>query len=93
LFLVTLITHTKPALVSSPEQTTRTPPYFFFSTTSLESRNSRDHGYCIGAMANIAGEKKTVTVDVERFVHTRNAVSFTQTTTNPSTTSTTKARR
>jgi hypothetical protein len=44
-------------------------------------------------MANIAGEKKTVTVDVERFVHTRNAVSFTQTTTDPSTTSTTKARR
>jgi hypothetical protein len=33
-------------------------------------------------MANGAGEKKTVTVDVERFVHTRNAVSFTQITTN-----------
>jgi hypothetical protein len=48
----------------------------------LESRNSRDRNYHIGAMANGAGEKKTVTVDVERFVHTRNAVSFTQITTN-----------
>jgi hypothetical protein len=28
-------------------------------------------------MANSASEKKTVVVDVERFVHTRNAVSFT----------------
>jgi hypothetical protein len=35
-------------------------------------------------MANGAGEKKTVTVDVERFVHTRNAVSFTEITTKQS---------